>query len=194
MLGRSPASHQHSYVIERSTDFTELVGRLKIDFARAGRARSLKLENHFEKMSVAELLREPYSGERFPGYENINHDFTLLETVFRTHRPDGKAALANIKGVYLISDKGNGRKYVGSAYGGTGIWSRWNSYIDSGHGGNKDLAKLIGREGLDYARKNFRIALLEYRPAKTDDAVIIGRECFWKEALLSRSPHGYNKN
>ncbi len=102
--------------------------------------------------------------------------------------------LANIKGVYLISDKGNGRKYVGSAYGGTGIWSRWSSYIDSGHGGNKDLAKLIGREGLDHARKNFRIALLEYRPAKTDDAVIIGRECFWKEALLSRSPHGYNKN
>ena len=170
------------------------MGRLKIDFARAGRARSLKLENHFEKMSVAELLREPYSGERFPGYENINHDFTLLETVFRTHRPDWKAALANIKGVYLISDKGNGRKYVGSAYGGTGIWSRWSSYIDSGHGGNKDLAKLIGREGLDYAHKNFRIALLEYRPAKTDDAVIIGRECFWKEALLSRSPHGYNKN
>ena len=194
MLGRSPASHQHSYVIERSADFTELVGRLKIDFTRSGRARSLKLENHFEKMSVAELLREPYSGEQFPGYENINHDFTLLETVFRTHRPDWKAALANIKGVYLISDKNNGRKYVGSAYGGTGIWSRWNSYVDSGHGGNKDLAKLIDREGLDYARKNFRIAQLEYRPAKTDDAVIIGRECFWKEALLSRSPHGYNKN
>jgi hypothetical protein len=64
---------------------------------RAGRARSLKLENHFEKMGVAELLREPYSGEQFPGYENINHDFTLLETGFRTHRPDWKAALANIR-------------------------------------------------------------------------------------------------
>jgi hypothetical protein len=30
--------------------------------------------------------------------------------------------LENVKGVYLIVDKSNGKMYVGSAYGDTGIW------------------------------------------------------------------------
>jgi hypothetical protein len=145
-------------------------------------------------MSVSELLKEPYSGERFPGYENICHDFGTLEVVFRTSRPDWRAALENIKGVYLITDKSNGKKYIGAAYGGAGIWSRWGSYMKTGHGWNDELTQLIEREGIDYARQNFRVALLEYRPAKTDDTVTIDREVFWKEALLSRVPHGYNKN
>lgn len=194
VLSRSPISREHSYQIERVGEYDDLVGRLKIEFARTGRARSLKLENFLDNMTVAELMREPYTGEKFPGYENINHDFHALETVFRMHRQDWKTALLNIKGVYLIADKRNGRKYVGSAYGETGIWSRWLSYMDTGHGWTDELTKLIDREGKDYARENFRISLLEYRPAKTDDAVIIAREVFWKEALLSRVPLGYNKN
>lgn len=194
VLSRSPLRYQHSYVVERVPEFSDFVGRLKIAFTRSGRARSLRLENFYQQMAVAELLREPYSGERFPGYERINHDFHALETVFRTHRQDWKAALANVKGVYLIADKSNGKKYVGAAYGDTGIWSRWSCYIGTGHGWNDELTRVIEREGLNYARENFRISLLEYRPAKTDDAVIIDRECFWKEALLSRAPHGYNKN
>jgi hypothetical protein len=194
VVGRSPLSKQHSYMIEQVQDFNSLVGRLKIDFTRTGRARSIKLENFIDKMTVAEILREPYSGEQFPGYENIRHDFHSLETIFRTHRQDWKAALSNVKGVYLIADKQNGRKYVGSAYGDTGIWSRWSCYMGTGHGWNDELTRLIDKEGIEYARENFRISLLEYRPAKTDDAVIIERECYWKEALLSRSPLGYNKN
>lgn len=194
VLSRSPLNYQHSYVVETVPGFDELVGRLKIGFVRSGRARSIRLENFLDQMTVAELLREPYSGELFPGYEKINHDFRALETVFRMQRQDWKAALANIKGVYLIADKHNGKKYVGSAYGDAGIWSRWSCYIGTGHGWSDELTTLIDREGLDYARENFRISLLEYRSAKTDDAVIIDRECYWKEALLSRVPHGYNRN
>lgn len=66
--------------------------------------------------------------------------------------------------------------------------------MNTGHGWTDELTQLIDREGIAYARKNFRISLLEYRAAKTDDAVIIGREGFWKEALMSRVPFGYNKN
>lgn len=109
-------------------------------------------------------------------------------------RPDWKAALESVKGVYLIVDKSNGKKYVGSAYGTWGIWARWQCYVQTGHGWNDELTKLIAEEGLDYARRNFRISLLEYRPARTDDNVIIARESFWKEAVLSRVPLGYNKN
>ncbi len=194
VVSRAPSNRSHSYAVERVPEHEELVGRLKIRFTRPGRIRSVKLENYYSQMTVSELLREPYTGERFPGYENIQHDFGALEVILRTHRPDWKAALENIKGVYLIADKSNGRKYVGSAYGDSGVWARWSCYIGTGHGWNDELTRLIDREGLDYARRNFRISLLEYRPAKTDDKVIIERENYWKEALLSRGPFGYNKN
>lgn len=194
VLERKPVNRSHSYTIERISKHDELIGRLKIHLPRPGRARSVKLENYYGQMLVSEFLREPYTGERFPGYEDINCDFCALESIFRTSRPDWKAALENIKGVYLIADKSNGKKYVGSAYGEFGIWSRWQCYMNTGHGWNDELTQLIEREGIEYARQNFRISLLEYRPARTDDQLILNREVFWKEALLSRPPHGYNKN
>jgi len=194
VVDRLPATQSHGYKVERVPDHEDFVGRLKIWFGRPGRIDAIKLENYYSHMIVSEVLRERYSGERFPGYEGINHDFCALEAVFRAQRPDWKAPLENIKGVYLIVDKRNGKKYVGSAYGDFGVWARWSSYIGTGHGGNDELTQLIKRKGLDYARRNFRISLLEFRSPKTEDRVIIERETYWKEALLSRRPFGYNKN
>ncbi len=118
----------------------------------------------------------------------------MLENIFAIQRADWRAALQNIKGVYLITDNSNGKKYVGSAYGGTGIWSRWRSYIDTGHGNNDELAKIVKTHGIDYARQNFQFALLEQRTTNTDDAAIIEREQYWKDVLMTREPYGYNKN
>lgn len=194
VIARGGRDHSHSYEVQRSVHHDALVGRLKVAFARPGRIKSIKLEKYLDQMSVVELLREPYTGEPFPGYENINHDFGALESVFRTNRPDWKAALANVKGVYLIADKHTGKKYVGSAYGDAGIWARWECYIGTGHGWNDELTRLIDQEGIAYARQYFRMCLLEYRPAKTDDGVILEREVFWKDALLTRGQFGYNRN
>lgn len=194
VLLRAPVNHSHSYKVEEVADYAELVGRLKIRFTRPGRNRAIKLENYFEQMSISELLKEPYTGERFPGYEKISHDFGALEAIFKNDRPDWKAALANVKGVYLIVDKSNGKKYIGSAYGEVGVWARWKCYMETGHGRNDELTALIARKGMDYAKRNFRISLLEYHPAKTDDELILEREGYWKEALLSRGQFGYNKN
>ncbi len=194
VLARRSENFARSYTVEHILDYSELEGRLKISFIRPARSRAVRFENYFSEMAVSELLKEPYTGQRFPGYENILLDFPGLETIIRTDRPDWKAALTNVKGVYLIVDKSNGRKYVGSAYGEYGVWARWSSYVWTGHGWNDELTKLINREGIEYARANFRITLLEYRPAKTDDQVVRKREEFWKKAVLSRSSFGYNKN
>jgi hypothetical protein len=83
---------------------------------------------------------------------------------------------------------------VGSAYGGTGIWSRWACYIETGHGYSDELTNVIAMSGIEYARKHFRFALLEHRTMKTDDDVIIQREQYWKSVLLTRGEYGYNKN
>jgi hypothetical protein len=194
VLSRDSTNHAHSYEVQLTDMGAELIGRLKIAFSRPGRGKSIKLEKYLDHMVVSELLKDPYTGEPFPGYEDINHGFAALETIFKTNRADWKAALLSVKGVYVIFDKSNGKKYVGSAYGGTGIWSRWSTYIGTGHGHNDELSKLIEVNGIDYARINFTMCLLEYRPAKTDDQTIIDREVFWKEALLSRGEFGYNKN
>lgn len=182
------------YEIELVPEYQNLIGRLILDYKRVGtRGRAFLLENFHKEFTVSELLKESYSGEIFCGYENINHDFTKLESIYKTQKLDWKGALENIKGVYQIIDKSNGKKYVGSAYGQFGIWSRWACYIETGHGWNDELTTLIKKKGIDYARQNFKFTLLEYRSMKTDDKVVISRESYWKNVLLSRD-FGYNKN
>lgn len=191
---RNNVSNSHSYEIKELEEYSVFVGRLKVRLEKPSRGRAFYLENHIENMKVSEILKKPYSGEVFPGYEYINHDFSTLLPIFKNENSDWKAALKNVKGVYVIMDKSNGKKYIGSAYGDSGIWSRWSCYIGTGHGWSDELTQLIQREGIKYAKDNFRLSLLEYRPMKVDDKVIMERESFWKEVFLSRTQYGYNKN
>ena len=181
------------YRVELVPQHQSFIGRLKIGYRRVGMQRSRNMENLFDKLTVSEILRAPYEGETFPGYEDIKHGFHVLENIFRISKVDWKSALEKVKGVYLIADRSNGKKYVGAAYGEFGIWARWSCYMGTGHGYNDELTRLIREKGIAYARENFVFSLLEYRPMKTDDRVIIARESYWKGVLLSRG-FGYNKN
>ena len=194
VVKRLEKTRAKGYEVALTDQYESLIGRLKVYWERTGRSKSRRMENCFNDFNVHEILPSEYEGEAFPGYEDINHDFNMLENIFRTSKSDWKSALENVKGVYLIMDKKNGKKYVGSAYGESGIWSRWSCYMETAHGYNDELTKLIRKKGMGYARENFRFTLLEYRPMKTDDNVIIDREKYWKEALLSRGEFGYNKN
>ena len=128
------------------------------------------------------------------GYDDIDLSFQELESLVRNARPDWMSALESIKGIYLISDIKTGKRYVGSAYGDQGIWSRWCAYVDSGHGGNVELRALVIDPTLAYRRTNFRLALLEHRPSRTEDKIILDRESFWKRILLTRGEEGLNRN
>jgi hypothetical protein len=194
VMSRGTQNYAHSYKVKLVESSTGLIGRLKIRFKRPARAKAVRLENYYDHLVVSEILKECYSGETFGGYENINLDFRKLELIVKNGKQDWKAALENVKGVYLITDKSNGKRYVGSAYGDSGIWSRWACYVGTGHGWNDELTKLIRQEGIEHAQKHFQITLLEYRSMKTDDNAIIARECYWKDVLLSRGQFGYNKN
>lgn len=190
VIERMPAKN----IVRLSDEYGEYIGRLLIKYPGPGaRGRAFYFEKHFDKLVVSQVFEKPYAGEAFCGYENIEHSFSVLESIFVQKKQDWKSALENVKGVYLIVDKSNGKKYVGSAYGESGIWSRWACYIGTGHGWNDELTKIIKAEGVDYARKNFQLSILEYRSMKTDDKIIIDREQYWKRALLS-STFGYNLN
>lgn len=194
-------NRSHSYEIRDMPEHSHFIGRLKIEMEkprgekRPARGKAFYLEGLIDKMKVSEILREPYSGESFPGFEEIDHDFGALLPIFRNEKPDWKAALENVKGVYVITDKSNGKRYIGSAYGDYGIWSRWSHYMETGHGGNAELAKLIAKNSPDYAQKHFKFSLLEYRSMRADDEDIHKRETYWKEVFLSRDKRfGYNEN
>ncbi|WP_236846933.1 GIY-YIG nuclease family protein [Campylobacter devanensis] len=92
--------------------------------------------------------------------------------------------------MYLIVDTKTGKKYVGSAYGDNMLLGRWRNYIANGHGGNKLLKSL----DFEYIKENFKYSILEIFKSSVDDEIIINRESFWKEVLLTRTEFGYNDN
>ena len=117
-----------------------------------------------------------------------------LEIIIRQNKKDWRAALENQKAVYLITDKNNGKLYVGSATSDYGmLLQRWSNYVENGHGGNIELKKLVEEKGFDYVKKYFQYSILENYNAKIDDHIILERESWWKDTLQSRK-HGYNAN
>lgn len=97
------------------------------------------------------------------------------------NRQDWAAAPGHVKGIYLITDTETHRRYVGSAYGEWGVWSRWRAYTEPGHGGNAGMRDLLSGHDLDYGRRHFRFTLVEHHDARTDDTVALGREAYWKQ-------------
>ncbi|WP_339560831.1 GIY-YIG nuclease family protein [Pseudomonas sp. EA_65y_Pfl1_P113] len=195
VLSSTNVPESTAYSVRLLEEYEHLIGKLKIEAPPIGRARRCLMEEYADGMCIVELFKEIYTGERFPGFDNLSLSYSAMETIFLTERLDWKTALENTKGVYLIADKKNGKKYIGAAYGKEGLWSRWQAYLLTGHGGHSDeLTKLISTEGIEYAREYFSFTLLEYRSMRTDDEVVIRRESFWKEALHTRGAFGYNKN
>ena len=183
------------YVLQEVEAFSKWEGRLICKFYRYQglRGRAFRLETLIDSFEVHSLLPEQYDGERFCGYEAINHSFATLRPIMMREKQDWKASLKAVKGIYLILDTSNGKSYVGSAYGDAGIWSRLSCYINTGHGWNDELVKTIKEKGIDYALANFKFSILEVFAFNASDDVILAREAHWKNVMLSRQ-FGYNKN
>lgn len=188
------ARRDDSYEVELTNQAAAYVGRLKIAYSYKDRMTRPFLEKHYERMVVAELLRERYTGRRFPGYEWLDVSFSELELIIRSGRPDWKQALELAKGIYLITDTATDKRYVGAAYGDAGVWSRWTAYILTGSGGNVELRALIDASGLDYCREHFRFSLLEHHTSMVSNETVLERESFWKRVLSTRGLSGLNLN
>jgi hypothetical protein len=186
---------EDKYEVERCSDFDEYSGRLIIKHKRQGCGISFRLETIIENIEVREILSQPMKCKVFSGLNNINLKFIDLEIIIRNNVKDWQNALSNMKGIYPLIDDGNNKKYIGSAYGEYGIWSRWSNYINNYTGGNKGLDDLHKKVGEEHFKNHFRFVLLEYFSDKTDDNYVINRESFWKEVFNSRKEScSYNCN
>ena len=185
------------YEVELDNQGKSLVGRLVIHWVKDARAKGRKPETMLQNMAIAEILPELYAGEDFPGYSNIDHSYDELEKLWKDQKPDWLAALSHCQGVYVITDMKTGLRYVGSAYGKEGIWSRWATYFKTGgHGNNKLLKELLKSKtkGMEYARKHFKISLLEQASSRDSEQYVISRETYWKQVLMTRGKYGLNEN
>ena len=88
------ARHQDRYDVELTELDKPFIGRLKLRSPYRSRATRVNFENHYDgphTLRVSEILREPFSGRMFPGYEEVTVSFVELETLLRNNRPDWKA-------------------------------------------------------------------------------------------------------
>ena len=175
-------------------EYEQYFGRLVVEYHNPCRTMGRKYENVMDELEVVQILNEQYTGNEFPGYENVRLSYPLLKNIVDRQLPGWVDALRNQKAVYLITDTKTGKMYVGSATSQTGmLLQRWSNYIADGHGGNKALKELVKKQGFDYVKENFQYSILENYNARMDDEYILRRESWWKETLRTRE-FGYNKN
>jgi len=183
------------YSLKRLPGLEHLEGRAIIHFHKTFRYCYPVGANYEDQLIVSEIRVEKLSVADFPGFNRVRLPFGVLTSVIRQEHPSWRAALANIAGVYVVIDRTTGKQYVGSAYGGVGLWQRWRAYATNatkGHGGNKELRDLLKREGVEYAH-NFQFSLLEVCDINASDDYIVSRESHWKDVLLTRE-FGLNWN
>ena len=171
-------------------EYQNLYGRLVVEYKNYTQQLKRNAENVLPAIKVVEILKKPYNGVEFEGYNNINLSFQELEVIIKNNVDEWKRKLENVTGIYMLMDRSNGKKYIGSAYGQEGIWHRWTSYIYSQNGGNKELLQLDN----DYIKSNFNFTLLEWYALGTDIDFIISRENYWKKVMLSRKENGFGYN
>lgn len=169
-----------TFHLERTDLLREYVGRLVI-----GWAAPLAWYVHGATAStypVHELADA--TAPRFPGFENLELDYPVLQAVIRDRRYEAwRSALASVAGIYVITDLRDGRNYVGKADGAENVLQRWSAYASNGHGGNVEL------QGLDPT--SFRFSLLRVFDPTTPQPVINRAESHYKRALDSVR-HGLN--
>lgn len=183
-----------NYEGEELEQYKSYFGRVVIKYRKTSQQQGRYYGEICDDLEVQQILPTVFEGNDFPGYDKVRLSYPQLEAVLNHGKRDWIAALENQKAVYLITDKENGKMYVGSATSDYGmLLQRWRSYISNGHGGNKELIELVEKKGINYIKNNFYYSILENYNAKVDDHIILERESWWKETLQTRT-FGYNSN
>lgn len=181
---------ENSYFdLEHIHSFQEYEGRLTIEWGKSTQMWHQKGSTEKPVLSIDATTKQP-----FPGFENTVLSYDMLKEVANnsTDYELWQTALSSINAVYLITDTKNGLHYVGSAYGKDGLLGRWRCYVDTMHGNNKSMVKLL----LDNpdCHHYFQFSILQIFSKATMEQEIIQAETLWKKKLLTLAPFGLNEN
>ena len=141
---------------------------------------------------IVEILPEGYV-KQFPGY--LDFTLTYSELAKLIGNPEAnrewRNRLSSVAGVYLIVDTTTGKQYVGSASGKQGIWGRWETYVKTKHGGNKQLREVLGNDANNIER--FQFTVLRTLSKTLTKREVIEIESLYKKKLSARA-FGLNSN
>ncbi|MBQ8227744.1 MAG: GIY-YIG nuclease family protein [Clostridia bacterium] len=183
-----------NYIGEELSEYRQYFGRVIVKYHKTAQTQGMFYNTVCDELEVLEVLPGIYDGDEFPGYDKVRLSFTQLQYIFERKKKSWIAALENQKAIYLITDKNNGKLYVGSATSINGmLLSRWSDYVKNGHGGNVEFKKIVDESGFEYIKQNFQYSILENYNARVDDCIVLDRESWWKDTLQSRN-FGYNDN
>jgi hypothetical protein len=177
------------YILDRDKRFDDFRDRIIIDWGRAALSWHQKLKNK----PIVEILPPGRKLQPFGDFLEFSLTHAQLKDLFENeeaHR-DWKIPLSNVAGVYLILAQKTGHLYIGSAYGATGFWGRWQQYAKTGDGGNVKIRKLIESDP-DYPA-SFLFSILHILPRSMSKDAVIQRETEYKIKLGTRAI-GLNSN
>lgn len=110
-------------------------------------------------------------------------DWVLDAKVIRAIPPGWAARLREWRGIYLICDRSDGARYVGSAYGETNLLGRWITHVEGDAG---VTAQLAARDPA-----GFRFSILERLAPDMAPRDVIAIEHGWMTRLQTRE-YGLN--
>ena len=167
---------------------SDLKERLIIDWGRSTVSWSQWAINEKPVLAIQNSPR--YS---FRGYDKVVLSYGELKEILSAKilYENWHTALSSIYAIYLIVDKVDGKQYVGSAYGDGGLLGRWSCYVQTKHGGNKQLEASICAYPDRY--KDFQFSILQILPKTITIEEVIETENLFKTKLLSKS-FGLNDN
>jgi hypothetical protein len=178
MDGIDEAGSCDVYDLTLQDTLSDLIGKLFIDWG-PGPIAWIQYA-HRNNKAVTEL-RTAFQEPTFPGFLNFMEPLSKLGKLPKSWI----ATLQSSRGVYLLTCPKTKEQYVGSATGEGGFWDRWQSYIQTGHGGNEGLKS---RDPSDY-----RISILEVAGTSATRDDILVMEGRWQAKLQSREM-GLNRN
>lgn len=172
------AGGKHYYDLVPMKELSEYREKLLVLWGGAFRAW-VQLARKQDKVVLE--IRRSAGDPAFPGFLEFSSPLSALRNVPVAWR----GALSSVGGIYLLTHPGSGKQYVGSAYGTSGFWGRWEDYADTGHGGNVAMKEL--------PKADFRVSILEVASSSARAEELFELERCWKEKLQSRD-FGLNRN
>ncbi|AND28393.1 excinuclease ABC subunit C [Bacillus sp. Root11] len=178
------------YTLEKVDGFETLENRVIVQWEGVATSWCRYL-NTFD-LEVLQMLPKGET-RKFTGYLDFILKRWELESIVNNplKYKSWHESLSIVAGVYLIVDTKTGKQYVGSAYNTEGIWGRWKTYVNNGHGGNKLLMEILKQ---DPDRVNdFTYTILQVLPNTYKDTEVFKVESLYKRKLGSRA-FGLNSN
>lgn len=182
-----PNEYVHS--IEKTDLLADLGGRLVIEWGKKTNAWYQWGNNEKEIVSIhSNQIKE------FEGFDSLILTYDELKAIVEDSvlYANWHTAMSSVYAVYLISDRVDGKLYVGSAYSENGgLLSRWSQYVKTKHGDNV-LMKAKLKECPDRYH-DFQFQILQILPTTMTNEAVIRVESIWKNKLLTKQ-FGMNDN